>query len=103
MKAFVLAALAFAPALVVPNSSKADDAADRAEAISICRAEVQAQVGPDTKVRFDQVRSGANVVRVDFDVWRDGALQNVRCDVQRGPELVIASITPPLRSVAQAR
>lgn len=103
MKEFAVAALALAAALAVPNTGRADDTADRTEAISLCRAEVQAQAGADAKVRFDQVRVRPQVVRVDLDVWHDGALQNVRCDVQRGQPLTIASITPPLRTVAQVR
>lgn len=103
MKEVAVAVLAFAAVLVVPNTTRADDTTDRTQAISLCRAEVQAQVGADAKVRFDQVRVRPQVVRVDLDVWHDGALQNVRCDVQRGQPLTIASITPPLRPVALAR
>jgi hypothetical protein len=36
-------------------------------------------------------------------VWRDGRLQNVRCEVTRNAgELVIASITPALQTASAA-
>jgi hypothetical protein len=38
---------------------------------------------------------------VEFDVWRDGRLQNVRCEVDRtGAELTIAAITPVLQTAS---
>ena len=59
---------------------------DRSAAIQLCRAEVTAQSGADAdEVRLDQVHLRPRVVRVDFDVWRDGHLQNVRCEVTARP------------------
>jgi hypothetical protein len=88
--------------LVLPGLAWADDASDRSEAIQLCRAEVTAQAGADADaVRLDQVRVRPRLVRVDLDLWRDGQLQNVRCDVsRRGSELSIASITPALQTAA---
>jgi hypothetical protein len=92
-------------ALAVPGIARADEAGDRSAAIRLCRAEVSTQAGLEAdNVRFDQVRVRPRLVRVDLDVWRNGQLQNVRCDVtRRNGEVEIASITPALQSVAAAR
>lgn len=103
MRELAVAGVVFAAALMTPTFATADDTADRTQAISLCRAEVLAQAGADAKVQFDQVRVRPKLVLVDLDVWRDGALKNVRCDVKRGQELTIASITPALQAVAQVR
>ncbi|MCX7356872.1 MAG: hypothetical protein NT015_01785 [Alphaproteobacteria bacterium] len=104
MRNFLMSAMALTAVLVIPGVASANDVADRTQAISICRAEVQAQAGADASVRLDQVRVRLRTVRVDLDVWRDGALQNVRCDVERGHEqLTIASITPTLQTASLAR
>jgi hypothetical protein len=95
MSAMVLTAV-----LVMPGVASANDVADRNQAISLCRAEVEAQAGADATVRFDQVRVRPRAVRVEFDVWRNGQLQNVRCDVARGQELTIAAITPALQTAS---
>jgi hypothetical protein len=104
MKNFLMSAMALAAVLVAPGVASADEISDRGQAIALCRAEVTAQAGSDASVRLDQVRVRPRAVRVDFDLWRDNQLQNVRCEVTRGQELVIASITPALQtaSVAQA-
>ena len=95
MKNFLFSAMALTAVLVIPGVASADDVSDRTEAIRICRAEVAAQAGADARdVRLDQVRVRGRSVRVDFDLWRNGQLLNVRCDVARGQELTIASITP---------
>jgi hypothetical protein len=103
MKNFLMSAMALTAVLVIPGVASADDVADRTQAIALCRAEVAAQAGSDATVRFDQVRVRPRAVRVEFDVWRDGRLANVRCEVERGPELVIASITPALQTAAIAQ
>lgn len=104
MKNFIMSAMALAAVLVVPNVASADDlAAERNEAIALCRAEVQAQAGSEATVRLDQVRVRPRVVRVDLDLWRGSQLQNVRCDVQRGDELTIASISPAVQTASLAR
>lgn len=103
MKNFVMSAMALAAVLVIPSVANADEVADRNQAISLCRAEVQAQAGADATVRLDQVRVRPRVVRVDIDLWRGNALQNVRCEVSRGQELTIASITPTLQTASLAR
>ncbi|MBX3431617.1 MAG: hypothetical protein KF779_18680 [Hyphomonadaceae bacterium] len=104
MRNFLMSAMALAAVVVIPGVASADDVADRTHAISICRAEVQAQAGADASVRFDQVRVRPRAVRVDLDVWRNGSLQNVRCVVERGgPELTIASISPTLQTASLAR
>ena len=104
MKNFLFSSMALAAVLFVPGAAFADDVADRTEAIQLCRGEVAAQAGLDAQaVRLDQVRVRPRAVRVDFDVWRDGRLQNVRCEVTRNAgELVIASITPALQTASAA-
>ncbi len=103
MKNLAISALAAAAVLVVPRVSHADDAAARTQAIQLCRAEVSAQAGEGAEVRLDQLRVRPRAIRVDLDVWRDGQLQNVRCEVERSRgELNIASITPPLQTASAA-
>jgi hypothetical protein len=103
MKNFVMSAMALAAVLVIPGVASADDISDRNEAIALCRAEIQAQVGDAATVRLDQVRVRPRAVRVDIDLWRDGRLQNVRCEVARGQDLTIAAITPTLQTASLAR
>lgn len=105
MKNFLMSAMALTAVLVMPSVANADDVADRSAAIALCRAEVTAQAGADATVRLDQVQVRPRAVRVDFDLWRNNHLQNVRCDVTRarGQELQIASITPALQTASIAR
>lgn len=103
MRNFLMSAMALTAILVIPGVASADDVADRSHAIGLCRAEVQAQAGETANVRLDQARVRPNLVRVDLDVWRDGQLHNVRCDVARGQELTIAAISPALQTAALAR
>ena len=102
MKIFLFSSMALAAVLFVPGVASADNVSDRTEAIQLCRSEVAAQAGLDADaVRLDQVRVRPRAVRVDFDVWREGRLQNVRCEVDRSGEgLTIASITPALQSAS---
>ena len=104
MKNFLFSSMALATVLVIPGVASADDVSDRTEAIQLCRGEVAAQAGTAAQaVRLDQVRVRPRAVRVDFDVWREGRLQNVRCEVTRGGgELRIASITPALQTASAA-
>lgn len=104
MKNFLCSSIVLAGALFIPGPASADDVSDRTEAIRLCRGEVAAQAGTDADaVRLDQVRVRPRAVRVDFDVWRDGRLQNVRCEVARSRgELSIASITPSLQTASAA-
>lgn len=103
MKNLVVSA-AFAISLFAPVAAAAgDDATDRSQAIALCRAEVRAQAGEGANVRFDQVRVRPRAIRVEFDLWRGNQLQNVRCEVSRGDELVIASITPALQTASLAQ
>jgi len=103
MKNFLFSAMALA-AFGLPGVASADSAADRSQAISLCRAEVAAQAGVDpAQVRLDNTLLRARVVRVDFDLWQNGQLQNIRCEVTRGAELTIASISPSLLQNASAR
>ena len=93
------AAAAFALFLIVPGSALADPVGDRSAAINLCRNEVAARAGVEAaSIRLDQARVRGRLVRVDLDLWRDGQLQNVRCDVARGPVLTIASITPAVQT-----
>jgi hypothetical protein len=101
--AYAVVAAAF---FVAPHAAFAgENVADRTAAIQLCRAEVASQAGVEADtVRLDQVALRPRVVRVDFDLWRDGNLQNIRCEVSRGGgELQIASITPALQTAAVAR
>jgi len=102
MKNFLFSSMALAAVLFVPGVASADDVSDRTEAIQLCRGEVAAQAGLDASaVRLDQVRVRPRAVRVDFDVWRGGDLQNVRCEVARSQgNLTIASITPALQTAS---
>jgi hypothetical protein len=105
MRSFMISALALG-ALLVPSQAAADEVSDRNAAIQLCRAEVTSEAGAEAdRVRFDQVRVRRSSVRVDFDVWRDGRLTNVRCDVERNAgELTIAAISPALTTAtASAR
>jgi hypothetical protein len=105
MKNFLMSAMALTAVLVIPTVASADDVADRSQAIALCRAEVTAQAGADATVRLDQIQVRPRAVRVDFDLWRNNRLQNVRCEVTRarGQELTIASITPALQTASIAR
>jgi hypothetical protein len=105
MKNFLMSAMALTAVLVMPGVASADDVADRSQAIALCRAEVTAQAGADATVRLDQIQVRPRAVRVDFDLWRNNRLQNVRCEVTRarGQELTIASITPALQTASIAR
>jgi len=103
MRNFLMSAMALTAVLVIPGVASADDVADRSQAIALCRAEVTAQAGDDATVRLDQVRVRPRAVRVDFDLWRNNRLQNVRCEVALGDELQIASITPALQTASLAQ
>lgn len=105
MKKFFSYAVLAAAVLASPTAAFAgDNVADRSNAIQLCRAEVAAQAGAEAdQVRLDQVRLRPRLVRVDFDLWRNGDLQNIRCEVTRGEQLTIASITPALQTVAAAQ
>jgi hypothetical protein len=103
MKNFLFSSMTLAAVLFVPGVASANDVADRNAAIQLCRAEVAAQAGAGAQVRFDHVRVRPRLVRVELDVWREGRLQNVRCEVARNRgELSIASITPALQTAAAA-
>lgn len=84
-------------ALTTPAVARAEEA-PRPNAVELCRTEVAAQAGVAIdQVRLDQIRTRTRLVRIDLDVWRDGQLQNVRCDVARTQgELTIAAIDPAL-------
>jgi hypothetical protein len=104
LKNFLMSAMALTAVLVIPGVASADEISDRTAAIRLCRAEVAAQAGVEpAEVRLDQVRVRGASVRVDLDLWRNGDLQNIRCDVSRGDELTIASITPPVQTATAAR
>ncbi len=100
MRNFLMSAMALTAVLAMPGVASADDVSDRSQAIALCRAEVQAQAGADATVRLDQVRVRPRAVRVELDLWRNGQLQNVRCEVARGQELTIAAITPTLQTAS---
>lgn len=96
-------AVVFAAFLSAPQGALAgDNIADRSAAIQLCRTEVAAQAGADLDaVRLDNVRVRPSLVRVDLDLWRDGQLNNIRCDVSRDAgALQIASISPALQSAS---
>jgi|CXWL01.1.fsa_nt_gi hypothetical protein len=103
----MLKSLAAAAALAIlvglPGPALADPVADRNGAIALCRTEIAARAGVDAgTIRLDQARLRGRLVRVDLDVWSNGRLQNIRCDVARGgPALTIASITPAVQTAAR--
>jgi len=105
MKNFLFSAMAIAAVFVMPGAAFATDTSDRTDAIRLCRVEVAAQAGVDVdQVRLDQVRVRRSLVRVDLDLWRNGDLENIRCDVSRsGDQLQVAQITPALQTAALAR
>lgn len=102
MKNFLMSAMALTAVLIIPGAAFADDVSDRTEAIRLCRAEIAAQAGVDAgDVRLDQVRVRGRTVRVDLDLWTNGDLANIRCEVNRtGGELSIAAITPALQTAS---
>jgi hypothetical protein len=99
MKNTLISLAVVAAALIAPSVARADEVSDRTAAL--CRTEIAAQAGvPASEVDFDQVQVRSRLVRVDFDLWRNGRLENIRCDVRRGGELQIAQIQPDLRALA---
>lgn len=97
----LLTAAALTAFLIVPSVASADAASDRSAAIRTCRAEVSAQTGVAVDdVRLDQARVRGTTVRVDLDVWRNGQLQNVRCDATRAEEPTIIAISPTLQTAS---
>jgi hypothetical protein len=101
MRTSIFSVLALA-AFLAPSLAAADNnTSDRGAAIQLCRTQVAAQAGVSPEqIRLDQARETLRRVRVDLDVWRGGQLQNVRCDVVRGAELTVASITPPVQTAS---
>lgn len=104
MRSFILASLALVATAFIPAPAAfADEVGDRTQAIHLCRTTVAEQAGVTAdQARLDQVRVRPHAVRVDIDLWANGALRNVRCDVTRGDHLVIASITPALQTATAA-
>jgi hypothetical protein len=101
MKNLIVAALALT-AFGLPGVASADTARDRQAAISLCRADIAAQANVDpASIELDNIRVRAGLIRVDFDLWHNGSLQNIRCEVSRGAELTVASITPTLTASAR--
>lgn len=101
MRNFLMSAVALTAFVIMPSAASADNVSDRTEAIRMCRAEVAAQAGVDADtVQLDQVRVRGTSIRVDLDLWRGNRLQNVRCDVNRGGELTLASISPALQTAS---
>lgn len=99
MRTLLLSGLALTALAMLPAPAMADIAQDRSAAIRLCRAEAARQAGVGLEqVRFDEIRTRARRFMVDLDLWRDGRLTNVRCIVERGAALSIASVTPALRA-----
>ena len=98
MRTFVLSGLAAAFLLSLSPAAVAQPSANQvSDAIALCRDSIAEQTHTDVDhVRLDQVRQRTHSVTVDIDLWRDGRLTNVRCEVARGETLTIASITPAL-------
>jgi hypothetical protein len=94
-----LAALAFSGLSSIAWAG--DDGADRSAAFRLCRSEAAARANvAESEVRLDMIQTRARLVRVDLDVWKNGDLVNVRCDVSRDGELHITALNLP--QVAQA-
>ena len=74
------------------------------DAIALCRTTVAEQAGVDREhARLDRAAQHGRTIRVDVDLWRNGSLTNVRCDVSRGDTLTVASISPALATATAAR
>lgn len=87
--------------LALPAVARADETAARSAAIAACRAEASVREGVQLdRVRLDQVRVRHTLIRVDLDVWRNGALQNIRCEVPRTDGPAVATLATPTRAVA---
>jgi len=103
MKSFFPALVALAALFVSAPAFAADDAADRTAAIAQCRTETAARAGVgEDSVRLDTVRTRARTIRVDVDVWSEGALTNVRCDFSRSATLTLTAINLPEAGAQQA-
>lgn len=104
MRTLILSALALVSTAFIPGqASAADENTDRTHAIELCRTQVSQQAGVEIgQARLDQARVRGHSVRVDIDLWSNGSLRNVRCDVTRGDTLQIASITPALTTATAA-
>lgn len=99
-KSSILAALVVAT-VALPAVARADENSARDAAIHACRAEAVAREGvrPDL-VRLDQVRVRRALIRVDLDVWRNGSLQNIRCEVPRADGPAVATLQIPAQAIA---
>ena len=99
MKSLFMSVVIAAAALSFAPVASADEAHDRTTAIALCRGEVARQAGvAESDVRLDSVRARGRNVRVDLDLWRNGDLTNIRCNVETSNETTqtIAEITPAL-------
>ena len=102
MRNFLMSAMALTAVLVIPGVASASDVADRNQAISICRAEVQAQAGADANVRLDQVRVRPRAIRVDLDLWRGSLVgATIRVSLRRYPAAAIPT-APDERQIGRA-
>lgn len=101
MRITILSFLALA-AVAAPGIASADATSERAAAVQLCRAQVadQAAVSVDN-VRLTGVRDSLRSLRIDVELWRNGARQNVRCEVDRsGDQPTLVSINPPIQTAS---
>jgi len=104
MRTTLLAALALTAIVATPSLAWADEISDRADAVSLCRTQVSTQSGiAADAIRLDEVRTRPNAISVHFNIWQNGARQDVRCNVSRSHgQLTVASIDPALTTPAVA-
>src|SRR5262249_4695566 len=100
MRNLMLAGLLAAALFGVATPASAVSDADLNQAIALCRTTVAQQAGADLDhARFHQVSERGRLVRVDIQLWKNGRLTNVRCEVTTGQTpLSIAQITPALQT-----
>ena len=93
-----------AAAVVLGFSAPASAQTSVSDAIALCRTTVAQQAGVDLEhARFDQVRERSRLYSVAINLWSNGALTHVRCDVPKGETATVASITPALQTASAQR
>jgi len=102
MRTTFLAALALSAALAAPGLARADQVGDQGAAVQLCRSQITSQAGvTDDQLRLTQATTRLSGIRVHFDLWRNGQVQGVDCQVLRHDgAFQVAAINPPLVATA---
>jgi hypothetical protein len=86
---------------ITPGVAAAGSGSDQAAAVQLCRSQVAEQAGVDIdNVRLTGVRESLRRLRVSVSLWRDGAQQTVRCEIDRGEQPTLVSIDPPVQTAS---